>query len=372
MRPTSLIVVAGPPGAGKSTLLRNLRDDAAGLRLGLIASEGANRSRPPLDVRWDGLVWLPDEPFAGGRGSRSAVLRSVLKAGFHHLLLEADDGVDPHALRALAPAGTTERPSRLVTVVDAEALEALYSARQGAASGSGAKEPLVSARLVEEADVVVLNRSDELDAERRRALLEFLAAINSEGIVVPSPDGRLPPDVAFGGDVPGPSLSGRGGAPARPMLRYVRRRPFHPFRLARLLDAPPRGMSRARGLVWIATRPDVYGVLSLAGSRSRIAPGGNFWASLPDEELPFDEALLAELASYWESPWGDRRQDLHVAGLPPDEAEVSAALDGCLLTDEEMAEGPDGWRAFADPLPEWQDGELRPDVWREPSLSVAG
>ncbi len=29
-------------------------------------------------------------------------------------------------------------------------------------------------------------------------------------------------------------------------------------------------------------------------------------------------------------------------------------LDACLLTDEEMAQGPDAWADFADPLPEWQ------------------
>ncbi len=43
-----------------------------------------------------------------------------------------------------------------------------------------------------------------------------------------------------------------------------------------------------------------------------------------------------------------------------DEQELRAMLDGCLLSDEEMALGPEGWAgAFEDPLPPWdvEDGE---------------
>jgi hypothetical protein len=44
-----------------------------------------------------------------------------------------------------------------------------------------------------------------------------------------------------------------------------------------------------------------------------------------------------------------------------DEPALRAMLDACLLTDKEMALGPEGWqRAFDDPLPAWEhedDGE---------------
>ena len=31
-------------------------------------------------------------------------------------------------------------------------------------------------------------------------------------------------------------------------------------------------------------------------------------------------------------------------------------LDRCLLTDAEMARGPNGWKRLADPLPPWEMG----------------
>lgn len=40
-----------------------------------------------------------------------------------------------------------------------------------------------------------------------------------------------------------------------------------------------------------------------------------------------------------------------------DEVSMRSMLDACLLTDEEMAVGPEGWASFEDPLPPWEMGE---------------
>lgn len=44
-------------------------------------------------------------------------------------------------------------------------------------------------------------------------------------------------------------------------------------------------------------------------------------------------------------------------GIDMDEAAIRAMLDACLLTDAEMALGPEGWAGFEDPLPPWDMGE---------------
>ena len=43
----------------------------------------------------------------------------------------------------------------------------------------------------------------------------------------------------------------------------------------------------------------------------------------------------------------------------PQEA-IEAALDGCLLTDAEMASGASGWASLDDPLPAWMAEEDEP------------
>jgi hypothetical protein len=52
-----------------------------------------------------------------------------------------------------------------------------------------------------------------------------------------------------------------------------------------------------------------------------------------------------------------------------DEGSLRAMLDGCLLTDDELALGPEGWAArFEDELPAWVEGgegEEEYDEWEE-------
>jgi hypothetical protein len=64
--------------------------------------------------------------------------------------------------------------------------------------------------------------------------------------------------------------------------------------------------------------------------------------------------------------WGDRCQEIVWIGINMDEAGLRGMLDACLLTDEEMALGPEGWAAFEDPLPPWDllEGEEEED-WDE-------
>ena len=91
---------------------------------------------------------------------------------------------------------------------------------------------------------------------------------------------------------------------------------------------------------------DIYGLWSQAGDTLRIETGGRFWASIPKEDWPKDDNSLAKV---WDEKWGDRRQELVFIGMDISEKEISAKLDSCLLTDEEMAL-EESWKNFEDPI----------------------
>ncbi|GIL45158.1 hypothetical protein Vafri_2466 [Volvox africanus] len=131
---------------------------------------------------------------------------------------------------------------------------------------------------------------------------------------------------------------------------YFARRPFHPRRLLdRALSQQWEGVLRTKGFFWLATRHDVMGIWQSAGGAWQSEPGARWSCLLPEHERPTGHDAMG-----WDPVWGDRCQQLVWIGIQMDEAGLRGMLDECLITDEEMALGPEGWAVeFEDPLPEW-------------------
>jgi Cobalamin synthesis protein cobW C-terminal domain len=51
-------------------------------------------------------------------------------------------------------------------------------------------------------------------------------------------------------------------------------------------------------------------------------------------------------------PYGDRRQEIVFIGMQMDRAAIEEHMNAALLTEDEMAGGPVGWRKFDDPFAE--------------------
>ncbi|GLI66013.1 hypothetical protein VaNZ11_009716, partial [Volvox africanus] len=131
---------------------------------------------------------------------------------------------------------------------------------------------------------------------------------------------------------------------------YFARRPFHPRRLLdRALSQQWEGVLRTKGFFWLATRHDVMGIWQSAGGAWQSEPGARWSCLLPESERPTGHDAVG-----WDPVWGDRCQQLVWIGIQMDEARLRRMLDECLLTDEEVALGPEGWAVeLEDPLPEW-------------------
>jgi hypothetical protein len=104
----------------------------------------------------------------------------------------------------------------------------------------------------------------------------------------------------------------------------------------------------------------IAGDWAQAGGVCRPAAAGAWWAALDPSEWPTDAADRAALDADMRedgqpAPYGDRRQELALVGVDLDRNALEACLDACLLTDAEMAAGPDAWAAYADPFPAWED-----------------
>jgi hypothetical protein len=76
---------------------------------------------------------------------------------------------------------------------------------------------------------------------------------------------------------------------------------------------------------------------------------------VPKNQWPQDQESTAAIMENWIPSVGDCRQELVFIGQNIDFLQLSDELDDCLLTDEEMALGVDGWRLLADPFGPWHE-----------------
>jgi G3E family GTPase len=146
---------------------------------------------------------------------------------------------------------------------------------------------------------------------------------------------------------------------------YRARKPFHPQRLVTILSEDQLGgVIRSKGFIWLATRHNVVNTWSQAGAIVNVEIAGTWWIQRPREHWPDEPAFRASVASLLQDQvYGDRRQELVCIGKEMNQAQLRELLDAALLTDEEMAQGPEQWRTFPDPFPsiaELEEDAIRP------------
>ena len=110
---------------------------------------------------------------------------------------------------------------------------------------------------------------------------------------------------------------------------------------------------RSKGFVWIASTHNTMGALQQAGNVLKIV-GNCLWMSEMSEmwkgtpsEAGIRKVMTQESGE--EYPYSDRRQELVFIGIGLNHQRIQSALDSCLLTDEEMAMGPEEWEKSMGP-----------------------
>ncbi|ARS88311.1 GTP-binding protein [Natrarchaeobaculum aegyptiacum] len=132
---------------------------------------------------------------------------------------------------------------------------------------------------------------------------------------------------------------------------FEARRPFHPERFADFLDSFPDDVVRSKGHFWLAGREEMALMFNVAGQSIRVAPAGNWIATLPPEEREAQFEAHPELEETWDDEWGDRGTRLVVIGTEMDHESIRNHFELCLLTDEEMDAD---WGAFEDRFPTFE------------------
>ena len=134
---------------------------------------------------------------------------------------------------------------------------------------------------------------------------------------------------------------------------YHARRPFHPARFHQRINQEWPGVIRSKGYFWLASRPDLVGSWSQAGPPTRHELRSQWWVAVPEAEWPQDEENRRIILDRWVEPYGGAQQELVMIGIEMDEAALRLAFDACLLSDAELAAGPEAWAGYTDLFPAW-------------------
>ena len=396
-------VVSGFLGAGKTTLLNHVLNNRAGMKVAVIVNDMSEINIDAQLLGEGGLSRVDEQVVQLSNGCVCCGLREDLllevvglarRGEFDYLLIEPTGVSEPmpvaqtftlpdSAGRAL---NDIARLDTLVTVVDAGSflndfgsLDEIRDLKIGGEVEDDRRDIAeLIAEQVEFANVIVINKTDLVDADEVEGLASLLAELNPGANILSAEHGQVPLEKILNTgrfDLEGVSQSpgwvralnaeadhdhdhdGEEHQFERYGIAtfvYRSRRPFHPGRLSDLLGGDGlQRVLRSKGFIWFATRSDLVGLWSQAGGVINISPAGTWWATVPESEWPDDPDNRAYIKQQSEGEYGDRRQEMVMIGVGMDRPALVASLDACLVTDAEMASGPDGWAAIDDPFPPW-------------------
>ena len=395
-RKLPVTVLSGFLGAGKTTILNHVLSNREGLKVAVIVNDMSEVNIDGALVKTGAaaLSRTDEKLVEMSNGCICCTLREDLlkeiarlaaEGRFDYLLIESTGVSEP---LPVAETFTFEDESGLslsevarldtmVTVVDAfnflnDYLSADALADRDLALNAEDDREVVGLLVdqVEFADVIVLYTTDLLTPKKLDQMEGILRLLNSSARIVRAERGRVPLgeilntkrfDFDRASEAPGWMAVLRGeGQPETAeygitSFVFRARRPLHPERFWEFINTKrlTKGLLRSKGFCWIATRPDWIGLWSQAGQVAELSPQAVWWDTVPQDEWPDDPESRASILCQFEGGYGDRRQELVFIGRKLDEAAIRAALDACLLTDDEMTGGPEAWITFADPLPEW-------------------
>ncbi|GIP14687.1 putative metal chaperone YciC [Paenibacillus montaniterrae] len=382
-------VLSGYLGAGKTTILNHVLHNREGLKVAVIVNDLSEVNIDGGIIKQGGGLSRTEEKLVEMSNGcicctlREDLLQEVQRLAsdyeLDYILIEStgigepipvaqtftyvdeDLGIDLSQLCRL---------DTMVTVVDAYSFwhnfssgESLLDRKQAIDEQDEREVVDLLIDQIEFCDVLILNKCDLVSEEELNKLEGIIAKLQPRAKIIRSSHGKVAPqEILNTGRFNFEEASQSAGwlyelnnehTPETEeygisSFVFERKRPFHPERLMNWMGEWHEQIVRAKGIVWLASRNDMAQSLSQAGPSISFGPAGQWVAALPQaiqKRILDDEP---ELAQGWHPQFGDRLNKLVLIGIEMDKQAITAELDECLLTDEEMSLD---WSQFNDTFP---------------------
>jgi len=389
-------VLSGFLGAGKTSVLNHILHNKEGLKVAVIVNDMSEINIDARIVENENVLSRTEEKLVEmSNGCICCTLREdliieverlALDNRFDYLLIESTGISEPIPVAQTFSYFDPQQSSNLsemsyidtmVTVVDCYNFFQDFSTNELLSDRNLTDIPNDERTIVhllsdqiEFANVIVLNKTDLVDAQTLGVLRACIKKLNPSAKVIQSTFGKVSPqeiihtrsfDFEQAQTNAGwqQELQKNDHTPETEeygISSFVFRnhRPFHPQRWWNYLnDNFPSNIIRTKGLFWIASRPDEALNFSQAGGSSRLDIAGVWWCS-----IPFDQRMNNEVYRYnketiekrWDKQWGDRLNELVFIGQNMDQTKMIAQIQSCLLKEDEIEQFFNMSDSFIDPF----------------------
>ncbi|MEL6124114.1 MAG: GTP-binding protein [Bacteroidota bacterium] len=376
-------VLSGFLGAGKTTLLNHVLHNKEGLKVAVIVNDMSEVNVDAELVKSENTLSRTEEKLVEmSNGCICCTLREDLmieverlakEDRFDYLLIESTGISEPIPVAQTFSFVDEENGidlsrfsyvDTMVTVVDAfnffkdfGSPETLVDRDLTDIDGDNRTIVNLLTDQIEFANVIILNKTDLVSAEQLGVLKAFINKLNPPARIIESTFSKVAPkeilntrlfDFEEAEQSAGwiEELNKEEHTPETEeygigSFVFRSKRPFDPGRFwAYVQHKFPSNIIRSKGMFWLASRPDQALIWGQAGGSLRADSAGVWWSSMPYQER-INYWMFVENQKLIESDWhidfGDRKNEIVFIGQDMDVEDITAQLEACQATDEELA-----------------------------------
>jgi len=256
-------VIGGYLGTGKTTLLNHILRNAGGLRIAVLVNEFGELSidEDLIEAEDDDIISIAGGCICCSFGSDlTGALMDIAQMSPRpdHVVIESSGIAVPSAIAGSVSLLNGFRMDGIITLADAETV-------QRSASDKYMGDTL--RRQIDDANIIILNKVDLVSNTQQSAVKDWLAQMNPAARILPTQQGKVPPETVLGSFLDLKTSSAPHHEPTNlQMTTLTISDAVDADVLAATLAAPELGLIRAKGFV-----------TSTSGQTMLVQVVGNRW-----------------------------------------------------------------------------------------------
>ncbi len=376
MKHTPVLLLTGYLGSGKTTLLNRILNNERGIRFAVIVNDIGEINIDASLIQQGGIVGMGDDSLVALQNGCICCtlkmdlvqqLNDIINTNrFDYIVIEASGICEPAPIAQTISTYPTLIPEELikngvakldaiVTVVDALRMRDEFGLGDSLGKQDIGDDDLESLVIqqIEFCDIILLNKASEISPEELAHLRAVIKAIQPKAEIHECDYGDVSLDKILNTnlfDFEKVATSARwieamqdeddeleneesGEALEYGIETFVwkSRRPMTLEAFDELVSSKwPKGVIRAKGMCWFADEPEVCYLFEQSGKQFNITNAGQWYATMPADEL---EAFLAknpQAKNDWDPEVGDRMQKIVFIGQNLDRQSLESNLSECL------------------------------------------